>query len=125
MMALCLNLVASQPISIYGYAYGGMEPYAAITPRAYQYANTPVRVGGFFGASSAFITNIRPGAFYGPVMNYPARTVITNTYYPTPRIGGRFGYAPTHYYNLRPGTFVYGGTSTPYARIPYIYRGPL
>jgi len=84
---------------LYGNMYDNNYGYG------YQYS-APARVGGFFGANSAFITNLKPGYYAGPMMDYRTRYNIASQYYP--RVGGFFGYSPyTYYYGLRSGTFTY------------------
>jgi hypothetical protein len=108
MFALLFAETASAMIygNYYPYGYGNDYPInPAIEGRYYQYSN-PARTGGFFGANSAFLTNLKPGYYAGPMMNYGTRYGIASSYYP--RVGGFFGYRPyTYYYGLRSGTFSY------------------
>jgi hypothetical protein len=92
------------------------------------YASQPVRVGGWFGGNSAYLTGLKQGVYNGPYNDYYTRNAIASQYYPScgsynspcARVGGYFG---NNYYNLRSGTFAYGGLSTSYATPSYYYHG--
>ena len=123
-IVLCTSMVSSYsyPSSIYGYNYGAW-PQKTSTSYAwrYPYPETPVRIGGFFGANSAYIIGLRPGTYYGTPSIYRP-----SMYYRANRIGGWFGYIPQYpgyYYGLRPG--IYSGYGARYASVPYMYHGPL
>lgn len=115
----------------YGGSYAGSYGSWPVNPSlsGRYYPEMPVRVGGFFGANSAFLIGLKPGVFTGPVWTTRTRMNLANQYYPrmqsnnwfTPRIGGYFG----NYYGLRPGTFAFSGVGTNYANVPYVYHGPL
>ncbi|HHE36346.1 MAG TPA: hypothetical protein ENL16_00850 [Candidatus Woesearchaeota archaeon] len=110
--------------SIYGYSYGPwpQKTLTSYTSR-YPYPATPVRVGGFFGANSAYIIGLRPGTYYPtPAISRPAMYYKYSPY----RIGGWFGYVPGYtgyYYGLRLGSYYNYGTR--YTPTPYMYHGPL
>jgi len=110
--------------SNYGYGYG-YEDYPvnpSISGRYYPYAQTPVRVGGYFGQNSAFLIGLKPGIYTGPTWNGWTRQNIASAYYP--RVGGFFGWRPSaYYYSLRPGMFAFNGVGTNYASTPYVYGG--
>ena len=104
----------------YGYTSYGSYP---VNPNTYgtmfNYQN-PVRVGGWFGQNSAYITGLRPGFYDSPRMNYWTRTRIASNYYP--RAGGWFGSGYGNYYGLRSGAY-YGGSYTGYGGMNSYYHG--
>jgi hypothetical protein len=110
----------------YGMASYGSHPINAgySTYWGSQYPYQSVRIGGWFGANSAYLVGLKPGFYDGPVSNYYTRNMISSNYYP--RVGGWYGYGSTgYYYNMRPGTFTYGGIRTNYASPSYYFQGPL
>ena len=135
-IVLCASLVSAYtPYNYAPHSYErpscvncGAMPYTPImsTYRVRYQPEMPIRVGGFFGASSAYITGLRPGTYYNmPCVQRPGmfyQPCGAGTWF-GPRIGGYFGYAG--YYGLRPGMFTYGGYGARYSNINYMYHGPL
>ena len=112
----------------YGQAgYGSWPVNSAVTGRYYPYAQTPVRVGGFYGQNSFNIIGLRPGVYNGPVWDYQTRRALSNQYYQSARVGGRyFGNRPYWGYStLRAGTFVFDGAGTGYNMPNYYYGGSM
>lgn len=106
------------------YVNCGTMPYTPVISTYYPryYPSTPVRVGGFFGASSAYITGLRPGTYYQtPCIQRPSM------FYQPCRTGGWFGgYSPYgSYYGGYGGMHTFGGYGTGYSNINYMYHGPL
>jgi hypothetical protein len=102
-------------------AYTPYNYYSNYYGRGYAYQ--PARVGGFFGANSAYIIGLRPGTYYdtsciraGPSM-----------YYQPCRAGGWFG--NYGYNNYGSGSYGYGNYGyagySNYQNVPYVYHGPL
>lgn len=104
----------------YGYASYGSYPVNPNTYSAYPNYNTAVRVGGWYGQSSAFIIGLRPGFYDSPNMNYWTRNRIASNYYP--RAGGWFG-GYGNYYGLRSGMVSYGGGMPSYGGMNSYYHG--
>ncbi|MFH0870637.1 MAG: hypothetical protein V1866_06305 [archaeon] len=94
----------------YGYgSYGSYPVNPSLNGRFIQ-NSYPARVGGAFGANSAFIIGLRPGFADSPVMNIQNRQRLSNQYYT--RTGGYFGgYRQYPYFNLNPGTIVFNGNT--------------
>lgn len=112
----CVNCGMTQPSPIISTYYPRYTP------------SMPVRVGGFFGSSSAYITGLRPGTYYQTTcVQRPSMFYQPCDYgygYGYTRTGGYFG----NYYGLRGGTggtFTFSGMGTNYAKVPYMYHGPL
>lgn len=132
-IVLCTSMISAYT----PYAYGsnpyerlncvncGTMPYTPVvsTYKAQYQPAMPIRVGGFFGANSAYITGLRPGTYYQtPCVQRPSMYYQPCNYgYGYPRTGGYFG----NYYGLRGGTFAFKGMGTNYASVPYMYHGPL
>jgi hypothetical protein len=101
----------------YGYASYGSHPVNQYYGGVYHpYEAQPVRIGGHFGANSAFLIGLKPGFYDSPSMSYGNRYRVASNYYPRGpyghsttyvRSGGWFGQGYT--YNLRAGTHVYTG----------------
>ncbi|MBN2052214.1 hypothetical protein JW756_01805 [Candidatus Woesearchaeota archaeon] len=108
----------------YGYGYEDYPVNPSISGRYYPYAQTPARVGGYYGQNSAFLIGLKPGVYTGPIWNGYTRQNLASAYYP--RVGGFFGWRPyASYYSLRPGMFTFNGVGTNYASTPYVYGGIL
>lgn len=110
----------------YGYgSYGSYPVNPSLNGRFVQNAY-PARVGGAFGANSAFLIGLRPGYADSPVMNAYNRQRLSNQYYA--RVGGYFGgYRQYPYYNLYSGTTVFGGNtaSSNFVNHDIMFTGPM
>jgi len=110
----------------YGYgSYGSYPVNPSLNGRFIQYTY-PARVGGAFGANSAYLIGLRPGFFDSPVLNTWNRQRISSQYYT--RVGGYFGsYRQYPYFNLNPGTIIFGGNTvnSNYFDHDYMFTGPV
>jgi len=104
-----------------GYSNCGRMPM----PIAANYNYGNIRAGGFFGANSNYIVNLRPAYVSPPTcMNRPSMYYSgcnTNNY---ARAGGYYGYYPgsNYYYgSLRMPT--YGAYGSKYTNMNYMYTG--
>ena len=109
-----------------GYGNCGNMPY----PIAANYNYGNIRAGGFFGANSNYIVNLRPAYVSPPTcMNRPSMysSGCNNRQAPFARAGGYYGYYPgsNYYYSsLRMPTYGgYGGYGTKYTNMNYMYTG--
>jgi len=103
------------------YSYYGSTSCGYMPPVVKASSYSPIRVGGFFGASSNNLIGLNPGAYTG--VGCAQRAGMYYNPYAGARIGGWFGYTPynNYYYGLRPGmtNFNYGYNGYGYPSASY------